>query len=125
VTAWKGVGDGRRRTYPPEIYRHFAETIGPEEAAALIQNLASTNDAATKDDLRVVAADLRAAGADLRAEMYDEFGKLRAEMYSEFGKLRAEMHDGFVTQTRWIVGFLIGYTTAMTGIALAVAKLFL
>jgi hypothetical protein len=78
------------------IYRHFAETLGPEEAAALIQNLVTVHDVATKDDLRVLGAELR-----------------------------AEMHAQFVTQTRWIIGFLIGYTTAMTGIALAVAKLFL
>ena len=90
-----------------KIYRHFAETIGPEEASALTQNLVTVHDVATKDDLRVSGAELR------------------AEMHAEFGKLRAEMHEGFVTQTRWIVGFLIGYTTAMTGIALAVAKLFL
>jgi hypothetical protein len=78
------------------IYRHFAETIGHEEAAALTENLVTGYSVATKDDLRVLSAELR-----------------------------AEMHEGFVTQTRWVVGFMMGYTTAMTGIALAVAKLFL
>ena len=107
------------------IYRHFAETIGEEEAAALTENIVTVNGLATRDDLRVVSADMRVMVADLRAEMYAEFGALRAEMHTEFGKLRAEMHDGFVTQTRWIVGFMVGYMTAMTGIALTVAKLLL
>lgn len=90
------------------IYEAFAELIGPEEAEALVENMVTVHDVATKADVRAVRDDMRVLSAELRGEME----KMR-------GELRAEIHQAVVGQTRW----LIGYITAWSGVVLALAKM--
>lgn len=81
------------------IYEKLEELMGAEEAEAMMDAFLQPNwqDVATKDDLRVLAADLR----------------------REIGDVRVEMHQGFAAQTRW----LVGANTALVALAITVAKL--
>ena len=106
------VVDERVRT---RIHQAFEKLIGPEEADALVANLITTQDVATKDDLRVLSAELRGEMAGLRGEMAGFRGELRGEIE----KLRGETHRAIAEQTRWFVASNIG----LVGVILAAAKL--
>ena len=73
------------------IHTKLTELIGPAEADALIAHIMPVPwpDVATKDDLRVLSAEIR-----------------------------AEVHQGFVAQTRW----LMGYVTALSAGLLTIAR---
>jgi hypothetical protein len=106
------VVDERIRT---RIHQAFEKLIGPEEADALVANLITMQEVATKDDVRVLQADMRVLSAELRGEMAD----LRGELRGEIEKLRGETHRAIAEQTRWFVASNIG----LVGVILAAAKL--
>jgi hypothetical protein len=80
-------------------YVKLAALMGSEEAEAMMDAFLQPNwqDVATKDDVRLLAADLR----------------------REIGDLRVEMYQGFASRTRW----LVGANTALVAVAITVAKL--
>lgn len=82
------------------IHQALVELIGPEEADAMVENMVTVHDVATRADLRVLSAELR--------------GELRGEIE----KVRGEIHTAIIGQTRW----LVGYITAWSGVVLALAK---
>jgi hypothetical protein len=53
----------------------------------------------------------------LRADIHGEMAVLREEMRTMEERLRSEFRDAIIGQTRWIVGFIMGWT----GVSLALA----
>jgi len=110
----------------------------------------SWNDVATKTDTRslrdelhavdsVIRSDMRAGFADLRGSLHREITKVRTEiaglrgsmhseiaglrgsMHSEIAGLRGDIHKAANDQTKWMVGFICGWSAIM----LASARLLL
>ena len=86
--------------------------IGIEEADALVNRALSPS----LDDLATtgtVTSELALLRADIRGEM----AVLREEMRTMEERLRREFRDAIIGQTRWIIGFIMGWT----GVVLALA----
>ena len=66
-------------------------------------------------------AKVRTEIAGLRGEMHSEIAGLRGEMHSEIAGLRADIHKAANDQTKWMVGFICGWSAIM----LASARLLL
>ena len=97
------VVDDRMRL---RIHHKLEELIGSEEADALVGSAipAPGQELATKDDLRVLSSDLRVVEAELRGEIE---------------KVRGEIGHALATQTRWMIGFMMSWST----VVLAAARL--
>ncbi len=72
------------------IHTKLSELLGPEEADAIMSNMLPVQwrDVATKDDLRVLAAELR-----------------------------TEIHQSIVGQTRWLTGYVTALSVVMLAVA--------
>jgi hypothetical protein len=83
------------------IRQRLEPLIGVEEADALVNHALSPTlqDLATKADLAVVRTDLEA-----RLVIFEE-------------RLRREIHEVVLTQTRWIVGFMMGWSSVVLAAA--------
>ncbi|HWL43320.1 MAG TPA: hypothetical protein VNQ73_10290 [Ilumatobacter sp.] len=92
--------------------RKLEELIGVEEAHAIMESVPpfDWHQLATK-------ADLAAATGNLATK--DELRVLAAELRTEIGGLRTELHQSLAAQTKWFVTT----NAAMVGLALAAAKL--
>jgi hypothetical protein len=97
--------DDRTRT---NLHRKLEGVLGEEEANTLMAHLppVTWQDVATKDDLRSLESVLR---SDMRAEF--------ARVEAQFAGVRTEMHKAMVEQTRWIVGFVCGWSAVVVTIA--------
>jgi hypothetical protein len=86
------------------LYRKLEAILGAEEANTLMAHLppVTWHDVATKDDLRALESVLQ---SDMRAEF--------ARVDAQFADVRTEMHKAMVEQTRWIVGFICGWSVVV------------
>lgn len=75
------------------IHHKLEALIGTEEADALVTHTfpAPGQEVATKDDLRVLAAELRV----------------------EIEKVRGEIHAVVVSQTKWMIGFIMTWSAVV------------
>ena len=102
---------------PPNNWNELAtksDLVGLATKADLAEALANYP---TKADLAnyPTKADLAEALANYPTKA--ELAELRAEMHVMGADLRTEIHRSIVSQTRWILGYLTGWT----GIVLAIA----
>ena len=90
------------------LHRKLEAVLGAEEANTLMAHLppVTWHDVATKDDLRAFEAVVR---SDMRAE----FARVDAQLW----EVRTEMHKSMVEQTRWIVGFICGWSVVVVTVA--------
>jgi hypothetical protein len=93
------------------IHHKLEALIGTEEADALVTHTfpAPGQEVATKDDLRVLAAELRTEMAAMRGELLGENGRLGGEIE----KVRGEIHAVVVSQTRWMIGFIMTWSAVV------------
>ena len=126
------------------IHAKLTDLIGHDEADAIIAHIMPVpwHDVATHDDLHVVRndiqlvrndmsvmrAELRSEMADMRTELQGEIAGVRTELQGEIaglrtdlkvemGDMRVEMRDLMVGQTRWLLGYVTAFGTAMLAIA--------
>ncbi len=104
-------------------------TWDADAARTLMAHLApDTSQLVTRDylDLRLAAEfggfrdEVHTELAGLRTEMHTELAALRTEMHTELAALRTEMHDLITTQTRWLVGTMIGSVVAFGSLVTAI-----
>lgn len=98
-----------------KLHRKLEAVLGAEEANTLMAHLppVTWHDVATKDDLRALESVLR---SDLRAE-FARVDAQFARVDAQFAGVRTEMHKAMVEQTRWIVGFICGWSAVVVTIA--------
>jgi hypothetical protein len=98
------------------IRQRLEPLIGVEEADALVTHALSPtiDELATKADVALVQADVGL----VRVEMASLGRELRAEMNAMEARLGSETRDLIIGQTRWLVGFVVGWS----GVVLALAN---
>jgi hypothetical protein len=112
----------------------FEELFGAEGAQAMMAELADRNwqHVATTTDVRESASHLRSQIAELRSELDGELTDVRGDLAKLDGRvtalqfhvealvsgLRVEIHQSIRNQT-WA---LVGWSTALTGIAVALGR---
>jgi hypothetical protein len=84
-----------------QLHRKLEALLGVEEANTRMAHLPPVNwhEVATKDDLRALESVMR---SDFRAEL---------------AGVRADFHQSMIEQTRWIVGFICGWSAVVVTIA--------
>jgi hypothetical protein len=90
------------------IRQRLEPLIGVEEADALVNHALSP----TLQDL-VTRADMTL----LRTELKTEMAVLDAKLGMVEKRLRGEFRDVVLTQTRWIVGFMMGWSSVVLAAA--------
>ena len=97
------------------LHRKLEAVLGAEEANTLMAHLppVTWHDVATKDDLRALESVLRSDMSAQFACVDAQFARVDAQL----ANVRTEMHKAMVEQTRWIVGFICGWSVVVVTVA--------
>ena len=90
------------------LHRKLEALLGSEEANTLMAHLppVTWQDVATKEDVRSLKDNLHAVESVLRSDF-------RAELAA----VRVDFHKSMIEQTRWMVGFICGWSAVVVTIA--------